>query len=148
MKEMKIWKREVSVEILNDLFKNTMVEKLGIRFTEIGDDYVVATMPVDERTCQSFGLMHGGASCVLGETLGIASNYCTPEPNQLSCGMELNASHLRSGKLGDTMRGVCKPLRLGRTHHVWETRIYNQRDELCCVVRLTAVLFVPKNKSA
>lgn len=134
---MAIWHQQPDLVKLNERGKNTAVESLGIVFTEIGDDYIKATMPVDHRTVQPMGLLHGGASVLLAESLGsIGANYCVNRDKSYCVGMEINANHLRSVKSG-TVTGITRPLHLGATTQVWEIKIYNQAEKLVCVSRLT-----------
>lgn len=134
---MAIWHQQPDIVKLNERGKNTAVESLGIVFTEIGEDFIKATMPVDHRTVQPMGLLHGGASVLLAESLGsIAANYCVNRDKSYCVGMEINANHLRSVKSG-TVTGITRPLHLGATTQVWEIKIYNQAEKLVCVSRLT-----------
>lgn len=115
-----------------------MVEFLGIKFTEIGEDYVKATMPVDERTCQPLRMLNGGASLALAESLGsMAANIALDREKFVALGLEINANHLKSEMVGGTVTGIAKPFHLGRTTQVWEIQIKNSKDELVCVSRLT-----------
>lgn len=139
-----IWKEAVSVDELNAMFVQNMVVGLGIRFTEISADSLSATMPVDERTRQPFGILHGGASVVLAESLGsIASNLVIGLGDYVGVGLEVNANHIRPVKDG-YVTGVCSPIHLGRRTHVWDIRIFDKRSKLSCVSRLT-VAIVPKS---
>lgn len=139
-----IWKNNITVAELNAMFLENMVAVLGIRFSEITADSLSATMPVDERTRQPFGILHGGASVVLAESLGsIASNLVIGLGNYVGVGLEVNANHIRPVKDGE-VTGVCKPIHLGSKTHVWEIRIYDQRGKLNCISRLT-VAIVRKN---
>ena len=139
-----IWKEPITVEELNALFVQNMVVALGIRFSEITDDSLSATMPVDERTRQPFGILHGGASVVLAESLGsIASNLVIGRGDYVGVGLEVNANHIRPVKDGE-VTGVCKPIHLGSKTHVWEIKLYDKRGKLHCISRLT-VAIVPKN---
>lgn len=134
---MTIWHGTPTLESVNARGRNTAVEHMGIEVTEIGDDYLVGRMPVDDRTRQPLGLLHGGSSVLLAETLGsLAANLCVDPDNAYCVGMEINANHLRSVKAGE-VRGVTRPLHLGRTSQVWDIRIYNPVDKLVCVSRLT-----------
>jgi 1,4-dihydroxy-2-naphthoyl-CoA hydrolase len=136
---MKIWKRDFSIESLNDTGKNTIGDLIGIRFTDFGDDFLEATMPVDERTIQPARILHGGASVVLAETLGsVASVLCLAEDaRKMPVGLEINANHLSAGKFGTTVIGTCKPIRVGRNIHVWNIEIKSTSGKLICVSRLT-----------
>lgn len=132
-----IWKNEATIEGLNSLNPHTMGEVLGMRFTEIGANYLRMSMPVDERTKQPAGLLHGGASAALAETIGsVASTLCIDLDKQAAVGIELNCSHLRGARNGE-VHAVCKPIRVGRSMHVWEINIENDAKKLICVCRLT-----------
>ena len=141
---MTIWQGEVSLEAFNERGKQSAVEHMGIEITEIGDDYLSGTMPVDERTKQPRGLLHGGSSVLLAETLGsLAANYCVDRDKLFCVGMEINANHLRSVKAG-IVTGIARPVHLGVTTQVWEIKITNQADKLVCISRLTMAV-VKKN---
>ncbi len=141
----KIWQKEYSVEKLNALSRKTMVHHLGIEFTEIGDDYLKARMPVDERTIQPAGLLHGGANVALAETLGsMAGNMCVDYDTFHVVGVEINANHLRPVTKG-FVDGVARPIKLGLTVQVWEIKIFDQAARLTCVSRLTLAV-VKKRK--
>ena len=132
-----------TIESLNELGKNTMGEHLGIEFTEIGADYLIAKMPVDQRTKQPFGLLHGGASCVLAETLGSVGSVCCVDIEKYNVvGVEINANHLRSAKSGYVF-GKATLLHGGQKIHVWDIQITNELGKLMCVSRLT-VAVLPK----
>lgn len=132
-----IWKNEATIEGLNSLNPHTMGEVLGMRFTEIGANYLRMSMPVDERTKQPAGLLHGGASAALAETIGsVASTLCIDLDKKAAVGIELNCSHLRGARNGE-VHAVCKPIRVGRSMHVWEINIENDAKKLICVCRLT-----------
>lgn len=136
---MKIWKTPPSLEKLNKTGENTLVDHLNIKFTEIGDDYLKATMPVDKTTVQPMRLLHGGASVALAETMGsVASVLCLDDLSKQSVvGVEINANHLSSAKEGDTVTAVVKPIKVGRQLHVWEIKIYRSDERQICVSRLT-----------
>jgi 1,4-dihydroxy-2-naphthoyl-CoA hydrolase len=137
--------RSVPLEAINSRLKNTMMEALGIRFTAIGEDFVEATMPVDGRTHQPAGILHGGASCALAETLGsIGSSLLLNLEEFVPVGLEINANHIRPMQSGEVI-GRAEPLHIGRTTHIWEIRIRNKEDKLVCISRLT-VAVVPKRK--
>jgi uncharacterized protein (TIGR00369 family) len=133
---MSIWKRNVSLTALNALSENTLIAHLGITYTEIGDDFIKAVMPVDHRTQQPFGVLHGGASAVLAETIGSLAGYLTVDEDKICVGVELNASHLRSVTEG-MVTGIAKVVRIGRTLQVWQIDITDQADRLICSSRLT-----------
>ena len=134
-----IWRRSVTLDALNAMGKNNMVGLLDIRFERLGDDLLEATMPVDDRTRQPCGLLHGGASVVLAESLGSVAGYLCTEGEQKVVGVEVNANHLRPVREG-RVRGVCRPLHVGRRNQVWQIEIFDERDRLCCVSRLTAAV--------
>lgn len=140
-----IWKQPATLEGLNALNLNTMPGHLGIVITEIGSDHLVATMPADERTVQPYRILHGGANVVLAETLGsIASTLCIEDLTaHTAVGLEINANHLKSVREGGTVTGICRPIRLGRTVHVWNIEIRDERGDLSCISRLT-VSIVPR----
>ena len=130
------FRRQASLDQLNALSRNTLMEPLGIVFTEIGADYLRATMPVDARTHQPYGLLHGGASAALAETLGsTAAGLCVGEDEGV-VGIEINANHLRGVREG-VVTGTARPLHVGRSTQVWEMKIENEAGELVCISRLT-----------
>lgn len=142
---MGIFRKDISLEALNKLTKNTLAEQLGIVFTAIGADSLEATMPVDTRTLQPFGLLHGGASVALAETLGsVAATCCLDEAKQFCVGLEINANHLRGVREG-FVKGVTRPIHIGKKTHVWEIRISNQHEELICISRLTLAILEKNN---
>ncbi|EOZ99307.1 hypothetical protein A33Q_0685 [Indibacter alkaliphilus LW1] len=121
-----------------------MTDFLDIKFTAIGDDYLEATMPVDNRTKQPFGLLHGGANVVLAETLGsVAATLTVDKDSQFCVGLEINANHLKSVKKG-LVRGVTKPIHLGKKTQVWEIKIYTPGNELSCISRITMAVIDKK----
>lgn len=134
-----IWKRSVTLDALNAMGKNNMVGLLDIRFERLDDEALEASMPVDDRTRQPFGLLHGGASVVLAESLGSVAGYLCTEGEQKVVGVEVNANHLHSVREG-RVRGVCRPLHIGRRNQVWQIEIFDERDRLCCISRLTAAV--------
>lgn len=132
-----VFRSPVSLEALNRLSQDTLIGHLGIVFTAVGEDWLQATMPVDARTRQPYGLLHGGASVVLAETLGSsAGNLCVDTAKQLCVGLEINANHLRAARSG-TVTGTARALHVGRTTQVWEIRIDNDAGKPVCVSRLT-----------
>ncbi|WP_033793320.1 hotdog fold thioesterase [Pantoea septica] len=136
---MAIWKRDADLNALNAIGENSLVAHIGIRFTAIGDDYLEAVMPVDARTHQPFGLLHGGASVVLAESMGSIAGYLCTEEGKSVVGIEVNASHHRSVSSGE-VRGTCRPLHIGSRNHVWQIEIRNARGQLCCSSRLTVAV--------
>lgn len=131
-----IFRRGLDLAALNALSRGTAIEALGIQFVDIGDDHLVATMPVDHRTLQPYGLLHGGASVVLAETLGSsAGNMCVAE-GEACVGLEINANHVRAVRDG-SVTGTARPLHIGRSTQVWDIRIEDGRGRLVCTSRLT-----------
>jgi len=129
---------EVSAEKLNILNPNTLVGNLGIKFTKVGKDYLEATMPVDARTVQPMRLLHGGATVALAETMGsVASTLLVDMGKQNIVGTEIGASHIRSGKEGTIVKGICKPIHIGRTSHVWEIKVFNSEEKIVSLIRFT-----------
>ncbi len=142
-----IWKKPIDLQSLNEWHQNTMQQHIGIQFTEIGEDYIKATMPVDHRTMQPMGLLHGGASVALAESLGsVASVLCVDPEKQTVVGLEINANHIKTAKEG-IVTGITKPIHLGRSTQVWEIRIYNEAEQLVCISRITNAILEHK-KSA
>ena len=137
---MSIWKRQATVEALNASNPGTLNEALGIRFTEIGADYLRGTLPVDPRTRQPYGLLHGGASVALAESLGSVAGWLSlPEGGGRTMGLEINANHVRAITDG-VVTGTARPLHLGRSTQVWEVRIEDAQGRLTCVSRITLVV--------
>jgi 1,4-dihydroxy-2-naphthoyl-CoA hydrolase len=134
---MTLWKTQTTLDQLKERSKHTLAEHLGIEYLEIGDDYLKAKMPVDYRTKQPAGLLHGGASVVLAETLGsIAARLCVNVEKKGIVGIEINANHIRPVTDG-WVTGVAKPIHIGNTTQIWEIKIYNEQDKLICISRLT-----------
>ena len=131
-----IWKKEFKIEDMNPFTENTLVGHLGIEFLEKGDDFLSASMPVDKRTHQPMGILHGGASVVLAETLGSSASFMTLEDGFHSVGLEIKANHLKSITTGRVI-GKAKPVHLGRTTQVWDIDIKNETGDLICISRLT-----------
>lgn len=139
-----IWQRTVTLDELNASGVATMIEHIGIRFVHIGDDVLEATMPVDQRTRQPFGLLHGGASVVLAETLGsVAGNLAAPAGCQVA-GTEISASHLRPVNNGQ-VRGICRAVLLGRRNQVWQIDIFDQQNRQNCTARLTTAIITQRD---
>ena len=142
-----IWQRDFTLASLNAGSANTLVEHLGIEYTAFGDDYLQATMPVDSRTHQPMGLLHGGASVVLAETLGsVAGNLCVPRCH-CCVGLDINANHLRAKRNG-LVTGTAKPLHLGATTQVWQINLMDEKEHLLCTSRLTLAVLSQKKKTA
>jgi 1,4-dihydroxy-2-naphthoyl-CoA hydrolase len=138
---LSIWfNKELSLEHFSQLGNGTMSEWLGIEWVEIGEDFIKARMPVDHRTRQPYGLLHGGASCVLAETIGSVASAMVVDNTKFYCvGLEINANHIRSAKDG-FVTGLVKPLHLGNSTHVWDIKIFDEKEKLVCVSRLTVVV--------
>jgi 1,4-dihydroxy-2-naphthoyl-CoA hydrolase len=136
-----IWfKKDLSLSDFEIFDRNTMDVHIGIQFTELGTNFLKGTMPVDHRTTQPYGFLHGGASCVLAETLGsIASAMVIDSEKYLCMGLEINANHIRSAKSG-IVTGIASPLHLGSSTHVWDIKIYDEREKLICISRLTVAI--------
>lgn len=141
---MSIWfHKDLSLAQLSQLGKGTMAEHIGIEWLEIGENFLKARMPVDNRTRQPYGLLHGGASCTLAETIGSLASALVIDSSQYQCvGLEINANHVHSAMEG-FVTGTAQPLHLGKSTHVWDIRITNSNDKLVCVSRLT-VAIIPK----
>jgi 1,4-dihydroxy-2-naphthoyl-CoA hydrolase len=138
----KIWKMPATLEFVNAMSGNTMAGALGIQFTEIGDDYLKATMPVDARTVQPMRILHGGANVVLAETMGsVAGTLCLEDySTQTIVGVEVNANHLKGVPEGSYVTAVCSPVRVGRQIQVWQIDIRDAQGNLSCVSRLTVAV--------
>ena len=140
---MSIWKKPVTLELLTQTSANTAVSHLGIEFVEVGDDFLSARVPVDERTRQPFGLLHGGVSVVLAETLGsIGAFYASPEGHR-GVGLDINANHIRAATSG-WVTGTARPVHIGRTTQVWHIDMVNDAGELTCVSRITMAILAPR----
>jgi 1,4-dihydroxy-2-naphthoyl-CoA hydrolase len=152
---MPIWfDKELSLEKLSTLGHHTMSEHLGIEWSEVGDNFLKARMPVDHRTIQPYGLLHGGASCVLAETVGSVASAMVIDHSKFYCvGLEINANHIRGVREARPddpvgrgfVTGVASPLHLGSTTHVWDIKIYDEKEKLVCVSRLTVVIIPRKD---
>ena len=148
---MPIWKQPISIELLSASSAGTAVSHLGIEFLEVGDDFITGRVPVDVRTRQPYGLLHGGVSVVLAETLGsCGAHYSAPEGDR-AVGLDINANHLRSAT-GGWVTGTARPVHRGRTTQVWQIEMKNESGELTCVSRITMAVLqlrgVAKNLSA
>lgn len=136
--------KQKAIEQINIFGKNTMMDSLGIKITDFGDDYICGKMPVDERTIQPFGLLHGGASAALAETLGsIAGGMKVDHEGKTVVGIEINCNHLRSARSG-WVHGIAKPIKLGKKIQVWNIEIKNDNDDLVAVSRLTLTVIDKK----
>ncbi len=134
---MSIWYSEFGIESINEKGKNTMAEQIGIEFVDFGSDYLKARMPVDYRSIQPAGILHGGASVALAETIGSVGAYLTLDPEKFYCvGLEINANHVRSERSG-YVYGTGTPIHLGKSTQIWEIRITNDKKQLVCISRIT-----------
>ncbi|MCQ4266304.1 hotdog fold thioesterase [Pseudomonas sp.] len=137
---MSIWKRQPDLDSLHSNRKNTISELLDIRFESFDEQTITASMPVDARTHQPYGLLHGGASVVLAETLGSMASYHCIDTSRFYCvGLEVNANHLRALRSG-RVTGVCRPVHLGRSTHVWDIRLHGEDGKPSCISRLTVAI--------
>ena len=140
---MPIWQHPISIETITAMCANTAVSHLGIEFVAVGDDFISARVPVDERTRQPFGLLHGGVSVVLAETLGsVAANFACP-PGHKAVGLDINANHLRGVKSG-WVTGTARAVHIGRTTQVWQIDMCNDAGEMTCVSRITMAVLAPQ----
>jgi uncharacterized protein (TIGR00369 family) len=140
---MRIWKKPISIEELVAVHKDTAVAHLGIEFLEVGDDFIRARVPVDQRTKQPYGLLHGGVSVVLAETLGsCGAAYSCPE-GERAVGLDINANHLRAATQG-WVTGITRPVHIGRSTQVWAIEMTNDKGELTCVSRITMAVLKSK----
>ena len=134
---MPLFNPNLTLAMLTSMSAKTMVEHIGIEFTNIGEDFIEARMPVDHRTHQPLGLLHGGASVVLAETLGsVAATCCVDMSKQYCVGLDINANHIKSVREGFVI-GIAKPIHVGKKTQVWEIRITNDQQELVCISRIT-----------
>lgn len=145
MENKKIWYSDPTVESIDWMNAKTLSESLNIRVTEIGNDFIKGTMPVDERTKQPFGLLHGGASVALAETLGSIASWLLVNPEMfIGVGIEINANHIKAVTSG-IVTGVCKPIHVKGINHIWEIKIFNDAGELTCISRFTCTI-IAKSK--
>lgn len=141
---MPVFKTEVTLEMLNKMSVNTMLQHLGIQFTKVGDGTIEARMPVDHRTHQPFGILHGGASVALAETLGsVAAMCCLDSSLQYCVGLDINANHIKAVRDGFVI-GSVKPIHIGKKTHVWEIKIVTEKEELVCISRITMAILDKK----
>ena len=142
---MSIWKQAISVEALSTMSIGTAIAHLGIEFLEVGDDFISARVPVDSRTCQPYGLLHGGVSVVLAETLGSSgAMFAAPEGHR-AVGLDINANHLRAAISG-WVTGTARPVHIGRTTQVWQIDLVNDAGEMVCASRITMAVLEPKKQ--
>jgi 1,4-dihydroxy-2-naphthoyl-CoA hydrolase len=142
-----IWKQPVSIETLTAIHHDTAVARLGIEFLEVGPDFIRARVPVDTRTRQPYGILHGGVSVVLAETLGSCGAAYSCPPGYRAVGLDINANHLRSTTSG-WVTGVARPLHIGRTTQVWQIELSNERGQPTCVSRITMAILAERDAGA
>lgn len=136
--------KNITVDFLNERFNNNMTQHLGIIYTKIGENFIEGKMPVNERTKQPLGLLHGGASVVLAESLGsIASNFSIDQTKQYCVGLEINANHIKSATEG-YVHGLATAIHMGKKTHIWEIKITNDKEQLVCISRLTVAVIDKK----
>ncbi|MDA7742484.1 hotdog fold thioesterase [Francisellaceae bacterium] len=134
---MTIWKTAISFEVMNDRSRGTLSDLLGIVFTEVGDDYIKAEMPITDKVKQPIGIMNGGASCVIAESVGsTAANFAVDITKQYCVGLDINTNHLRPASSGKVI-ATAKPIHIGRTTHVWSIEIHNEAGKMVSINRLT-----------
>ena len=145
---MSIWfNKDISLDKISQYGKNTMSEFVGLKWVEIGDDFLKLSMPVNATTRQPYGFLHGGASCVLAETIGSIGSALVIDMEKYYCvGLEINANHLRSVSEG-VVTATAKPLHLGKSTHVWDIKIYDDKERLFCVSRLTVAIIPIRNNT-
>jgi 1,4-dihydroxy-2-naphthoyl-CoA hydrolase len=142
---MSIWfKSAQTIAELKSMSDHTMIDYIGIELTEVGDDYLKATMPVDHRTIQVYGILHGGASVALAETIGSFASAMVIDTSKYICvGLDINANHIRAKREGK-VTATARPLHLGTSTHVWEIRIVDEQESLICISRLTVAILQKK----
>jgi uncharacterized protein (TIGR00369 family) len=139
----RVWTQDISVQILTDLHRDTAVQHLGMEFLEVGDDFITARVPVDSRTKQPYGLLHGGVSVVLAETLGSCGAAFSCPPGHRAVGLDINANHLKGATSG-WVTGTTRPVHIGRSTQVWQIDLKNDAGELTCVSRITMAILQPR----
>ena len=139
---MRIWQKPISVELLTANTRRGADEHLGIEFVEVGDDYIVGRVPVDERTRQPYGLLHGGVSVVLAETLGSCGAAFSCPPGYRAVGLDINANHLRGVSSG-WVTGTARSVHRGRTTHVWQIELRDEAGNMSCISRITMAILAP-----
>jgi 1,4-dihydroxy-2-naphthoyl-CoA hydrolase len=140
---MRIWKKPISIDILTASHVGTAVAHLGMEFVEVGDDFIRGRIPVDHRTRQPYGLLHGGVSVVLAETLGSCGAAYSSPPDYRAVGLDINANHIKGATSG-WVTGVTRPVHIGRTTQVWQIDLTNDAGEITCVSRITMAVLAPR----
>lgn len=139
----RVWTQDISVQILTDIHRDTAVQHLGMEFLEVGDDFITARVPVDSRTKQPYGLLHGGVSVVLAETLGSCGAAFSCPSGHRAVGLDINANHLKGATSG-WVTGTTRPVHVGRSTQVWQIDLKNDAGELTCVSRITMAILAPR----
>ena len=139
----RVWTQDISLQVLTDIHVGTAVQHLGMEFLEVGDDFITARVPVDARTKQPYGLLHGGVSVVLAETLGSCGAAFSCPPGHRAVGLDINANHLKGATSG-WVTGTTRPVHIGRTTQVWQIDLQNDAGELTCVSRITMAVLAPR----
>jgi 1,4-dihydroxy-2-naphthoyl-CoA hydrolase len=139
----RVWTQDISVQILTDLHLGTAVQHLGMEFLAVGDDFITARVPVDSRTKQPYGLLHGGVSVVLAETLGSCGAAFSCPAGHRAVGLDINANHLKGATSG-WVTGTTRPVHIGRSTQVWQIDLQNDAGELTCVSRITMAVLAPR----
>ena len=140
---MRIWKKPISIELLTTSHVGTAVAHLGIEFVQVGDDFIIGRVPVDVRTRQPYGLLHGGVSVLLAETLGsCGAAYSTP-PDYRAVGLDINANHIKGANRG-WVTGIARAVHIGRTTQVWQIDLTNDAGQITCVSRITMAVLAPR----
>jgi uncharacterized protein (TIGR00369 family) len=138
-----VWKQPLTPEILANIHRDTAPELLGMEFLEVGDDFIRGRIPVDKRTRQPYGILHGGVSVVLAETLGsCGAAYAAPTGHR-AVGLDINANHLRSVTQG-WVTGTARPVHIGRSTQVWQIELINDAGEMTCISRITLAMLTPR----
>jgi len=139
----RIWKKPISIESLREAHRDTAPQHLGIEYLEVGDDFIRGRVPVDARTRQPYGILHGGVSVVLAETLGSSGAAMASPPGHRAVGLDINANHIRSVSEG-WVTGTARPLHIGRSTHVWQIEMVDDEGRLTCVSRITLSILAPR----
>jgi uncharacterized protein (TIGR00369 family) len=139
----RLWTQPVTTQTLTDIHKDTAVERLGIEFLEVGDDFIRARVPVDTRTRQPYGILHGGVSVVLAETLGSCGAAFAAPAGHRAVGLDINANHLRATTSG-WVTGTARPVHVGRSTQVWQIDLQDEQGRLTCVSRITMAVLAPQ----
>ncbi len=138
----RLWKKPISVDILTTIHRDTATEQLGLEFLEVGDDFLSGRVPVDARTRQPYGILHGGVSVVLAETLGSCGAAFSVPEGYRAVGLDINANHLRSASEG-WVTGTARPIHVGRSTQVWHIELVNDAGQMTCISRLTMAILAP-----